>query len=73
MPYYILGLYMKTFWGSLVVENSAGGIRCEVRLLCTRKENPGERALVALSPTLESLVLILYCNQSKQPPIIPAV
>jgi hypothetical protein len=65
---YIPGFYLKTFCGSRVGENSAGGTRCEglpFFSFAPVKKVPGERALVALSPTLESLMLVLYCNQSK--------
>jgi hypothetical protein len=70
MPYYILGLYIKTFCGSLVVEKSVGGIRCEgssVSFIPVKKSFPGERALVALSPTLESLVLVCTAISPSNP------
>jgi hypothetical protein len=65
---YIPGLYLKTFCGSRV-----GGEQCwrnpllgSSFFLYIREESPGERALVALSPTLESLMLVCTAISPKQ-------
>ena len=62
-------LYMKTFLRFICCGESAGGypLRRPSVSFVPVKGSPGERALVALSPTLESLVARLYCNQFHQP------
>ena len=69
MPYYILRLYINTFCDSLVVENSVGcnPLRGSFVSFIPREENSGERALVALSPTLESLVLVCTAISPSNP------
>ena len=67
---YILGLYIErrsavhVLWRT-VLAASEGSL-----FLCTHEESPGERALVALSPTLESLKLVCTAIRPSKP-IIP--
>ena len=49
----------------------AGSVARVFLFLCTREESPGDRALVALSPTLDSLMLVCTAI-SPSKPIIPA-
>jgi len=70
---YIPGLYMKgrsavhVLWRTVL----AGSVARVFLFLCTREESPGDRALVALSPTLDSLMLVCTAI-SPSKPIIPA-